>query len=39
LAGRDTEFSTSRKTIIGLGKYKMEIDIKKEVAKVKREMR
>ena len=39
LAGRDSEFSQSRKTIIGLGKFKMEIDIKKEQQKMKKEMR
>ena len=39
LASQDSSFGNSRKTVIGLGKYTMEIDIKKETAKVKKEMR
>ena len=39
LAQQDSSFQSSRKTVIGLGKYTMEIDIKKETQKVKSEMR
>ena len=39
LAQQDKSFRSARKTVIGVGKYTMEIDIKKETAKMKKEMR
>lgn len=39
LAGNDPKFKKKRTTIIGLGKFKMEIDIGKETEKVRKEMR
>jgi hypothetical protein len=39
LASKDIKFKTKRTTIIGLGKFKMEIDITKETEKIRKEMR
>ena len=39
LANRDPDFTSKRNTIIGLGKYKMEINIRQETEKLKKEAR
>ena len=39
LAQQDSSFHSARKTVIGVGKYTMEVDIKKETVKMKKEMR
>ena len=39
LARQDFSFSKKRTTIIGLGNFKMEVNLSKEMAKVKKEMR